>query len=413
MQITWRPNWKTDFINYFVCGLIVLPIVFKLIENISFFSTQYITYPLYGILWICLIIHISQNMDSFIYKALTLGTAIVLLCVLELQIFPENAKYIWGFNARSIITFIPENLFSAVLLIIPGLMVNDYEGFIKILHTFARAGVVVGCIAYAVFVVKGRELNYDDMNFSYTLCIMVCTLIATTQKRDSFFIVAGFLCMFIAGTRGPLICSIVAMVLKAVFFNRNSKKTVVYVLMGLSAIVLVQTGFFGVIINGIGDTLSSVGFDNLRIIELYNEGNISDSSGRDNLQDIVLQAIYQRPLRGWGVGADRLLLDGSYVHNIVLETICSFGVFFGGFFLLMLTIILVRAFFSKNKNIRLIAFIFISSVVLKMFSSSSIFACREFSIFLGICVGGLINSKAKHLMQREKNEEIQQGKRLI
>lgn len=401
MHIAWRPNFKTDFINFFICGLIFLPLLFKLTENLSFFPTQYLTYALYGILWICLIIHISQNVDSFIYKALALGTAVVLLCVLELQIFPENAKYIWGFNTRSIITFIPENLFSAMLLIIPGLLVNDYESFVKILHKFARAGVVVGCIAYAVFVIIGRELNYDDMNFSYTLCIMVCTLIAITQRYDTLFIVAGFLCMFIAGTRGPLICSIVAIVLKTVFLNQNGKKKIIYVLMGIIAIALVQMGMIGSLINSLGDALSSIGIDNLRIIEMYNEGSMSDSSGRGDLQDTILQAIYQRPLLGWGVGADRLFLDGSYVHNILLEAICSFGVIFGGLFLFALAVISIRALFLKNENVKLIAFIFITSIVLKLFFSSSFFTCREFSLFLGICLGGIVNYKEQLSLKRK------------
>lgn len=410
MQIAWRPNFKTDFINLFICGLLFLPLLFKLTENMSFFPTQYLTYMLYGILWVCLLIHISQNMATFVHKILILGTAGVLLCMLELQIFPENASYIWGFDARSAITFIPENLFSAILLIIPGLMVNDYEEFVNVLHKFARAGVVVGCIAYAVFVFKGRELNYDDMNFSYTLCIMVCTLIATTRKRDFLFIVAGFLCMFIAGTRGPLICTIAAMVLKAVVLNRNKKKTFVYVLAGVAAVVFVQMGWLGLFINRLGDALASIGIENLRIIELYNEGSMSDSSGRNDLQEIVLQAIYQRPLLGWGVGADRLFLDGSYVHNIVLEAICSFGVVFGGLFLLALAVISVRALFSKNKNVKLIAFIFIVSIILKLFFSSSLFTCREFSLFFGICFGGLVNKNVN--LTSKKKLEIKQEKSL-
>ena len=132
------------------------------------------------------------------------------------------------------------------------------------------------------------------------------------------------------------------------------------------------------------------------MIDFYNEGNIAETSGRSDLQSIVIEAISQRPFRGYGVGYDRILLDGSYVHNIILEAVVSFGILFGGLLLVSLMLIIVRALFSKNDSLRIIAFIFFTAIVIKLFFSISFLTCREFSMFLGLCIGGILKERREN-----------------
>ncbi len=387
-----KPKLNTDPINIFICGLLILTLIMKLMESFSFLPTQYVTYALYGALWLCLGLHTLSNFNTVFYITLIVGSITLFLCTMESMIFPANDKYIWGFNVMSLITFLPHNLFTAMMFVVPGLLVRDYEDFVDTLHSFTRVGVVIGALAYASYMLFGKELYYDDMNFAYTMCIMVCTLIATSQKRDSWFIAVGFFCLFIAGTRGPLVCTIAAMILN-VILNYRGRKTFVFIFLGIVAIVLVQTNILATLLNLLASILSSIGITNLRIIDFYNEGNIADTSGRNDLQYAITEAISQRPFRGYGVGYDRMLLEGSYVHNIILETVVSFGVLFGGLFVVSVAIVIIRNLFSKNRSLRIIAFIFFTSIILKMFFSTSILNCREFSMFLGLCIGGILKER--------------------
>lgn len=394
-----KPKLNTDPINFFICGLLILTLIMKLMESLSFLPTQYVTYALYGVLWLCLGLHVLNNFNSVVYITLIVGSITLFLCTMESMVFSANDKYIWGFDVMSLITFLPHNLFTAMMFTIPGLLVRDYDDFVDTLHSFARIGVAIGALAYASYMFFGKELYYDDMNFAYTMCIMVCTLIATSEKRDSWFIAVGFFCLFIAGTRGPLICTIAAMVLN-VILNYRGRKTFVFIFLGILAIVLVQTNILATLLNLLASLLSSIGITNLRIIDFYNEGNLADTSGRNDLQYIITDAISQRPLRGYGVGYDRMVLDGSYVHNIILETVVSFGILFGGIFLASIAVVIIRNLFSRNRSLKIIAFIFFTSIILKMFFSTSILNCREFSMFLGLCIGGILKERKDRKSER-------------
>ncbi len=385
---------KINFLHFFICGVLLLPTIMKVFECLSFLPTQYVTYLIYGALWVCLLINVLKNFHAYTYVTLVMLLIATLFCVTELLVFPDNSKYIWSFDLKSSFTFIPYNLFFAIMFIVPGLLVGDYDGFIDTLHSFSRVGIIIGAFAYALFVYLGQDMKYDDMNFSYSLCIFVCTLIAKTQKNDIWFVLVGFGCMFIAGTRGPLLCSIVAIILN-ILLNRKNKRTIIYIIICVVSIILIWFGMLDKLIDVVDDGLSAMGFDDLRLLDYYREGSMVDTSGRSDLSEKLIQEILRRPLLGLGVGADRMLLDGSYVHNIVVEVIGSFGVAFGGLMLLALFVVIVRSLFSKNKGLGLVSFVFFTSIVLKLFFSSSILGCREFSIFLGICIGGLINQRKK------------------
>lgn len=387
-----KPKLNTDPINFFICGLLILTLIMKLMESLSFFPTQYVTYALYGALWISLGLHVLKNMNSTLYITLIVAFLAMFICTIESMVFPANEKYIWGINVMQIITFLPYNLFTAIMFVIPGLLVKDYDSFLETLHLFARIGVVIGALAYASYIYFGKELYYDDMNFAYTMCIMVCTLIAMSKKRDLWFIFTGFFCLFIAGTRGPLVCVLVAMILK-ILFLRKGRKTFAYVAIGVFAIIIVQTNMLAVMINFLASFLSSFGITSLRLIDFFNEGNMADTSGRSEIQNVVIEAILQRPFRGYGVGYDRLLLDGSYVHNMFIEALVSFGVLFGGFFLVALVLLVIRCLFFKNATLKMIAFVFFTSILLKLLFSTSFLTCREFSIFLGLCIGGILKER--------------------
>lgn len=401
-----KPNLNTDPIHFFICGLLIQTLIMKLMESLSFFPTQYVTYALYGALWLCIGLHVLQNMNMAFYKTIIVASFALFLCTMESMFFPDNDQYVWGFDIMKLITFVSHNLFTAIMFVIPGLMVRDYDGFLQTLHSFSRVGVIIGALAYASYMYFGKELYYDDMNFAYAMCIMVCSLIAMSEKRDLLFITVGFFCLFIAGTRGPLVCTLAAMVLK-VLLLRKGRKTFAYVTIGVIAIILVQTNILTMLLNLLGNFLSSIGITDLRIIDLYNKGNMADTSGRSDLQSIVIEAISQRPFRGYGVGYDRMLLDGSYVHNIILETVVTFGVLFGGLFIIGLILVIVRAFFSKDDSLRIIAFIFFTAIIVKLLFSVSFLTCREFSIFLGLCIGGILKERRKYKIADKQENIIQ------
>lgn len=66
-----------------------------------------------------------------------------------------------------------------------------------------------------------------------------------------------------------------------------------------------------------------------RIFDLFLEGEIVNSTGRDRLAEKVITAILQEPIWGYGIMGDWVITGNIYVHNIFLEMWCQFGLILG------------------------------------------------------------------------------------
>ena len=79
--------------------------------------------------------------------------------------------------------------------------------------------------------------------------------------------------------------------------------------------------------------------------------DISESSGRDDLWNILTRAI-ENDYGGIGYGwlGDRLLLNGTYSHNFGLEILVQFGTIIGGGILLLLLFIILKSYIYVRKS---------------------------------------------------------------
>ena len=89
---------------------------------------------------------------------------------------------------------------------------------------------------------------------------------------------------------------------------------------------------------------------------------------------------------GWnihGLFYDRTVLpDGKYSHNIVYETLISFGWILGSLFVIALSVFLVRTLIKQNSIGIVLAGYFVCCLFLRYLLSGSIFGERSFIIFL-------------------------------
>lgn len=382
--------YRDKEIQYAILGIILLPLYIKLMSQISViisFPTIITTIVYYGGIWLLIAIYTVKNMNVLVFNTVQIGILLFTFAVFCSVMGGTGFEYIFKYDVQELITFQPTTLFFTSMYMILGISVQDFDSFTMRLHTISKIGVLFGLMIYCFGLLSGNVLHYDDMNYAYALCLMVCSLIACYTREDWIFVVIGVLCLLLAGTRGPLVCVMIAFLLKGFTGGKSIQKNLHRIILGIIFIIALYSGVLVWILQKLIGVLSSFGITELRILNYMNDGMIMDSSGRDNLSATIIDAIIKRPVLGYGVGADRMLLPKSaYCHNILLEIAVSVGVIIGAVVLIWIIYRFTKMLIHKNKSYKSIAIAFFAGIFVKLLLSSSILYSTELFIFLGMSV---------------------------
>ena len=367
--------WLQNTFFYFAIELL------ERIPVIGAFSTMVLP-----VSYILLIFTSSSYFFSRIHKAdILLYLTVSLIILFTLHIYPDSSSYIFPQLGR---------IFKAVSVFYLG-VAFDYNESKKDLFWCSILGIIT-VSAYQFYVLStGRLLTEDNMNTAYNTLPSVMYLIfwAFSNKKLRLWIIAlgGVLLFFIFGTRGPLIALFAYLSICAVYYIIKLENDLLKIFLIISLFVL---GFYISSQNRIllwatsmSEWFGQIGFST-RIFDLIVEEELTNSSGRDNLILLIINAIADHPLRGYGFMGDRAIL-GKYCHNIILEFLCSYGIVFGGFALGLIVVLLINA-FNKSKCIKDIRFLFIMftcMVVVKMLLSGSYVFEPYFYMLLGLSFG--------------------------
>ena len=392
---------QNGYLSLGIAGLILQPMYFFILSTLSdvfLFETGPFTYLYYGAVWFLLLLSLPGLVCAVTPYRL-LGILVVgVLITSQLLFFPNNEKYISGINIMEVLAFQPTSLLTVIPYIWVGMAVTDTDKLRGVLQTTARIGILIGALTYVIAIINDQELNYDDMNNAYGICLMVCLLIMEPRKRDSLFIVIGVLSLILAGTRGPLVCFMVAVAVKTVWLEPKLVAKVVKTILCLLVIILLFLGATEWLLEGVAEIFALIGVKDLRIVDFMREGILLDSSERIELTKTIRTAIGEKPLLGYGAGGDRtLLFDGTYAHNLFLELWVSYGLLCGTLIIGWMGYWVFRALFHKSTEVRFFAAVLFSGVVVKLLLSSSYLNSKELFVLLGVCIAGTPSANKKRL----------------
>ncbi len=377
------------YINFFIAGLLFLPLYIKFmgaLSGIFFFSTKITTYFGYGTLWVLLLLGLPAILGRITQNVIAAAAGVGIWLVLSVFANPESMEFVWKATLFDLATFNTQSLLHTVLLLFVGMAVSDFDHLRRVLHMVARVGLVTGVLNYSMLLISDAGVHYDDMAAAYAVCTMLCLLIADWKKKDGWFAVLGLLCLFVSGTRGPFVCVLVAWLLKYMRREQNKFVLLAMILGAVAVVFLLYSGVAEFLLLALAEVLSNFGVTDLRIIDYMSAGMLLDDSGRDNFWAYVLEAIMRKPLLGYGIGGDRILLLGHYVHNMIYEAVVSLGVVPGIAFLAWVAWLSIRGIRSQNGAIKSLTVGLFSCTVVKLMMSSSVILSYEFFLFLGICL---------------------------
>ena len=242
--------------------------------------------------------------------------------------------------------------------------------------------------------ILNKELDVYDMNAAYNLLPSIVYLIYWAfEKRKIWHWLAAFLGLVLCvsyGTRGPILSAVVVFGALFVFWTFTGRRRALKIFMLAVLIVgareVFTSGMLETFATKITPLFEKLGFST-RIFDYFLEGNLTIDNGRDKLADAVIQAIKEKPLFGYGIMGDRLILDG-YVHNIVLEFLCSFGLIGGGILLLLCILTLLRGVFkAKTISDKRFLISMVAMISVKLLFSNSFIIEPYFFLILGLSIG--------------------------
>lgn len=272
--------------------------------------------------------------------------------------------------------------------------VTDYQCFYDEIKKWSYAITGAGSLILLV----RQSSGFYSMNFSYVL--LFATLIhlneAIKRKRFLFWLLSIYevTLNLVFGSRGSILC-LVAFVAIQFFLNRG--------LLAVKIPIVVMSVLAYMNLDWITERI-------LLFMETHNIHSrtltllltrIEYVSGRDVLATKAQEMIAQKPLLGWGVGAEVQVI-GNYPHNIILELMIDYGIFIGLLIFIVLICLLIRAIVISKDKSKEILLLLIPNGFVMLFVSSSYLTLPAFYILMGFVLNLLISHRRNRKTEYDK-----------
>lgn len=400
-----KPDYYLLLIIVAFCYNSVLPFVtaiFNRLPYIKYFGDYIVPMCTGFLIALCLA---SGKFKKLKYTDLFIILVSIIILLLSYIIYPDNQQYYSGNNLKAI-------FLEAIPWFILGVNFKSDEETLKVLTIVSYFAVVIN-ILYVFYYLGSRQMDYDSMEWSYKILphvmLAIRSVFSEESKKKRFLAVAmsliSLLYLLSLGTRGPML---IVMVYAAIFvWLRSSRKTslrvIMTVLLTAAVSVLLSSGLYLTLLQGIRKNFVNVGLST-RVIDLLVSGEyISHTSGRDLIYETLIDKILERPLVGYGVFGEWPFV-GYSAHNILLELCMHYGVIIGLGIAVAYVVTVVRGFYYSNnycsKEIILIFFIF--TVVRSVFGGD--YMSYYFCFTLGLAL------KELRILKRIRRELVNAGK---
>lgn len=270
--------------------------------------------------------------------------------------------------------------------------------------------VLIVSIAYSFYYMTDRTMLTDNMGFAYNVLPAILIIasgmyIKEKRKVSIIFTVIAFVFLLALGTRGPILCFVIFLILMMVKKLGFSKFSVIAVAVGIIFNVFINSTLYTSTMINFSNTLSNMGFST-RIVEMILEDNVSDANGRDAIQDKLIGEIREEPFEFRGVFSDRIstrgLVDrehyisytnGTYAHNLFIEILHSYGVAIGGILLISLLLFMLNFFLHSKLEVGYIVVLVICMGFVQLIMSGTYLTQPTFFMMMGLFMNDTVFPK--------------------
>ncbi len=348
------------------------------------------------------------------------GTTIVILFISLFAILfsylvtPEINTYIFNFGNGGIYELGQNTLIAFYGLCLPSFALCFCGmSFEKIYRYVYKYGLITSLLFILLMILQiffiSKKLNYMTVAYNSLpgIAIMFFDSKETHRMKSTLACIFGFAGILLGGCRGALLTLTVLIVLWEIHSLKNITPIKLFILIiGLILIVLFLNDLNSIAVN-IDNFLNKFGYSS-RIVEKFlgtsADGDFFIYSDREAIQQVVINK-----LGFWahGLYADRIITDGSYPHNFILEILYQFGYLFG----IPLLLIFIRFLFASYKAAKAVKgnfpifswVLFLCTVCVKLMLSASYLTDRPFWALLGLsCIALTNKNEIKDISNDEK-----------
>lgn len=256
------------------------------------------------------------------------------------------------------------------------------------------------CILLFIFHSPNDEQQSAEYNMSFGFKIILPLIFQMNDYLKNkrmwllLFIVLQVLLILIYGNRGPLLAIIFFCTYKFAFESDSLIRKILAVIV-LALFGIVMTANIQSLAEAAVTILDKFGYES-RTLTLMAVGLAEKTSGRDEIWQACFSMIEDKPILGWGLGAEYFELGARYAHvppnlitaeaynphNGLVQNIVCFGILGG----MIANLMIILPFFhlkKKDKTLHELLLIFASANVVPLFVSSSGFFIKPgVAIFL-------------------------------
>lgn len=252
-----------------------------------------------------------------------------------------------------------------------------------------------------------QRINYMSVAYSALPCFFFVYFEARDKGNKFAYVVAAtsFFGSFIGGCRGALLSAVVYIVLLELYLlNPLTMKKLVGVIV-FSIVMTIVLLNLTEIITWMDKFLDGFGYSSRLLDKFLDQSADGDLFQFEDRQAIIDRTMENLGLFGNGIYGDRVVLRGTYPHNLFLELLCQYGVVFGTVIIGCLIGFLYRLHKvtkrMKNDYFQCLFLCLICSIFVKMMFSASYLTDRPFWLLLGLGYGV---TKVKSTVQRRTSD---------
>ena len=386
MRVTIKAKFSNQDIDKIIsialmASFVILTLQFFVLMTFNLSDTtlgsqiQMLSKVLVGLVYLIALPKVMQRgLKSIIYVYLISG----IIFLIQYLFYPGNRN-------------IMQSLFFPVFFMsMPSLI---YAFNIKDLTTFKAIMVKASFIVYliggllAILVFSGNvDIGPYSMTLSYYLLLPTIMFLDKFIDKFSFktlFIVLTSMLIIIAlGARGPFIGIFAFIPLKLI--KPNTKLTIKRLIGFMFSSVIIIMGFIfrNRLLLRLNEVLANFGIRS-RTISLFLSDGLN-TSGRDGIYSLAINAILKSPVFGYGIGADSFITGHDYVHNFFLEVLLHFGIIIGVIISIVLLAKLLYKLIKYNRINYNLIIIWVSIGFVHLMVSATYTTNINFWIFLGV-----------------------------
>jgi O-antigen ligase len=311
-------------------------------------------------------------------------------------LFVYLMNYVWFPDNEP---FLDEYFYSFAILALPYYFAGVSFDIRKCWSDLFRVSFIsIICFGLFKFILISSNYEFEkdsDMTGAYQLLphLLLC-IWAMFQKRTIWrigIVVYGVFLLLGQGNRGSVLSLLIFVVLFLLFvYQTKFRYKFLSGIIGGTLIV-----FYKEINDYLFSKMEEFGLST-RLFSMYLEGELTDSTGRDEMFSQAINAVKNSPLFGYGITGDRYFSGGlAYIHNFLFEILIAFGPIIGSFIFISLLILLAIGLKVSSRLELTWLLILICVGFIPLFISGTFLTTGWFFFMIGFCISVIRNHQNK------------------